>query len=159
MAEAESTVWSGSSSQILNLKYFVLWGAIAFIGVLVPNDGARYQSALIAISASALVIAWKYFVLKLRVFEVTTQRLKMHSGVFSRKTSELEFYRVSDTQFEQPFFLRIFGLGNVLLISSDKTTPLVKIEAIPLAGALREQIREIVEQRRDAKRVRLSELE
>ncbi|MEI6039438.1 MAG: PH domain-containing protein [Actinomycetes bacterium] len=159
MAAAESTVWSGSSSQILNLKNFAFWGFIAFIGILVAIDGTAYEIAVVVILVSSIAIAWNYFVIKMRVFEVTTQRLKMHSGVLSRETSELEFYRVTDTQFEQPFFLRIFGLANLLLISSDKTSPVIMIEAIPNAGRLREQIREIIEQRRDLKHVRLSELE
>jgi uncharacterized membrane protein YdbT with pleckstrin-like domain len=83
----------------------------------------------------------------------------MHVGVFSKTTSELELYRVKDTQFEQPFFLRLFGLGNVLLISTDATTPIVKIEAIANAHELRENIRRFVEERRDAKRVRNVEME
>lgn len=82
----------------------------------------------------------------------------MHSGVFSKKTEELELYRVKDTKFYQPFFLRIFGLGNVVIMSSDTTTPISSIPAIKNAQNLREQIRQLVEDRREQKQVRITEL-
>jgi uncharacterized membrane protein YdbT with pleckstrin-like domain len=141
----ERLVWSGTASQIVNLGAFLLWGVLALTLVLAP--------------VSVGVILWKYLVVKNRIYELTSQRLKMHVGVFSKTTSELELYRIKDTQFEQPFFLRLFGLGNVLLISTDATTPIVKIEAIANAHELRENIRKFVEERRDAKRVRNIEME
>jgi uncharacterized membrane protein YdbT with pleckstrin-like domain len=105
------------------------------------------------------VILWKYLVVKNQVYELTNQRLKMHSGVLSKRIEELELYRVRDTQFEQPFFLRLFGLGNVILLTTDTTSPEVIVPAIPNAQAIREQIRDAVEETRDTKRVRVAELE
>lgn len=144
MAE-ESFVWSGTPSQVTNMGAFILWGLLALTLILAP--------------ASAVVILWKYLVVKNKKYELTSQRLKTHVGVLSKKTDELELYRVKDTRFDQPFFLRLFGLGNVLLVSTDVTNPLVKIEAVPNAQALREKIRNLVEARRDLKRVRNVEVE
>jgi hypothetical protein len=93
-----------------------------------------------------------------------TNRLKS-SGTLTQTDSlqkrieELELYRVRDTQFEQPFFLRLFGLGNVILLTTDTTSPEVIVPAIPNAQAIREQIRYAVEETRDSKRVRVAELE
>ena len=142
---AEVEVWSGTPSQVVNTGAFLLWGILALTLVLAP--------------VSLGVIVWKYLVVRNRRYELTSQRLKSHEGVFSKKTNELELYRVKDTQFEQSFFLRLFGVGNVLLVTSDATTPLVKIEAVSGAQALRERIRTLVEERRDQKRVRVAELE
>ena len=142
---AEVDVWSGTPSQVINAGAFLLWGVLALTLVLAP--------------VSLGVIVWKYLVVKNRKYELTSQRLKSHEGVFSKQTNELELYRVKDTQFEQSFFLRLFGVGNVLLFTSDATTPLVKIEAVSGAQALREKIRTLVEERRDQKRVRVAEIE
>ena len=144
MAE-EVQVWSGSPSQIVNL-------------------GAYFICLLITLTVFGAVIGipfalWRYLVVKHQVYEVTSQRLKMHRGVFNKLTDELEFYRVKDTRFEQPFFLRIFGLGNVVIVSSDSTTPELTIPAIANGSALREQLRTLVEKRRDEKRVRVAEIE
>lgn len=144
MAE-ESFVWSGTPSQVTNMAAFILWGLLALTLFLAP--------------VSVVVVLWKYLVVKNTKYELTSQRLKTHSGVLSKKTDEIELYRVKDTRFDQPFFLRIFGLGNVLLFSTDVSTPLVQINAVPNAHALREQIRNLVEERRDLKRVRNIEME
>jgi hypothetical protein len=66
----------------------------------------------------------------------------------------MELYRVRDYKVERPFFLRLFSLGNVILMTSDKTTPTVVISAIKKSEEGREKIRPLVEARRDAKKVR-----
>ncbi len=142
---AENLLWSGTPSQVTNLGTFVIWGILACTLVLAP--------------VSLILIIWKYLEVKNQVYELTNQRLKMHSGVLSKKIEELELYRVRDTQFEQPFFLRLFGLGNVILFTTDSTSPEIILPAIPNAQGVREQIRNAVEETRDSKRVRVSELD
>ena len=141
----EVDVWSGSPSQIKNLGVYIACGIISLTII----------GAVFAIPYAF----WKYFVVRCQRYELTSQRLKLHSGVLNKKIDELELYRVKDTKLEQPLFLRIFGLGNVTLISSDTTTPVSLVYAIKDAKELREQIRALVEGRRDQKRVRLAEVE
>lgn len=141
----ELNVWSGSPSQISNLGAFIICGLVSLTVI-----GAIF----------ALPIAlWMYLVVKNQRYELTSQRLKVHSGVLSKKTDELELYRVKDTRFDQPLLLRLFGLGNVIIVSSDATSPVSTITAISDAQPLREQIRKLVEERRDQKRVRIAEFE
>ena len=142
---AENILWSGTPSQVTNLGTFVIWGILTCTLVLAP--------------VSLILIIWKYLEVKNQVYELTNQRLKMHSGVLSKKIEEIELYRVRDTQFEQPFFLRLFGLGNVILFTTDSTSPDIILPAIPNAQGVREQIRNAVEETRDSKRVRVSELD
>lgn len=141
----ENEVWSGTPSQVINLNTYIICG-LATITIFGAIIGIPYA-------------IWRYLVVKNQKFELTSQRLKVHSGVFSKKTEELELYRIKDTKFEQSFFLRIFSLGNVIIISSDSTTPISTITAIKNARVLREQIRNLVENRRDQKRVRVAEFE
>lgn len=141
----ETQVWSGTPSQVLNLGTFIVCGLISLTII----------GAIVAIPYAV----WKYLVVKNWRFEVTSQRIKVHSGVLSKKTEELELYRVKDTKFDQPLFLRLFGVANVVIVSTDTTTPVSVIPAIKDAQALREQIRIFVEERRDQKRVRVTEFE
>jgi len=89
-------------------------------------------------------------------YELTTQRFKVSHGVLSRRTDELELYRVKDTSFSQDLFQRIFGLASVIMTTSDASTPTVAIHSIGASQAknLREQIRAFTEELRDRKRVR-----
>jgi hypothetical protein len=55
---------------------------------------------------------------------------------------------------EQPFLLRMVGLGNMTLITSDATTPTLSMRAIPGVEVVREKLRTAVQNERDRKRVR-----
>ena len=140
MAE-EKTVWLGTPSQVVNLGSFILLGL--FFWLVIP----------------LFVILWKWLVVKNTKYELTTERLRMRHGVFNKKTDELELYRVRDYKFDQPFFLRIFSLGNIILQSSDKSHPHVVLRAIPNGEELREQLRTYVEACRTRKGVREVDIE
>ena len=135
MAE-EREVWFGSPSQVVNLGTFVLMGL--FFWLVIP----------------LFIILWKWLVIKTTKYEVTTQRVTTRHGVFNKETEELELYRVRDYRLEQPFFLRIFSLGNIILQTSDRSHPDMVLRAIPNGERLREELRTHVEACRLAKRVR-----
>ena len=135
MAE-ERDVWSGTPSQVVNLPTFIVCVLLFFLVVPV------------------FYALWRWLVVKMTKYELTTERLRTRYGVLNKKTDELELYRVRDYNFDQPFFLRLFSLGNVILQTSDRSHPTVVIRAIPGGEQLREQIRTHVEACRVAKRVR-----
>ena len=54
----------------------------------------------------------------------------------------------------EPFWQRIFKLGNIALTTSDKTAMNFLLKAVPKPAELMNRIRESVEKRRDVKRVR-----
>lgn len=132
----ERHVWSGTPSQVLNLKTFVFMGLIFWL--IFP----------------LFVILWKWLTVKTTKYEITTERIKTRSGILNKKTDELELYRVRDYKFEQPLILRAFSLGNIILQTSDRGNPEVVIKAIPNGEELREQLRNYVEACRTSKRVR-----
>lgn len=132
----EFLVWKDKPSQVINLGSFLLSGI--FFWLIIP----------------LFYGLWKYLETKNTIYELTSERLIVHSGVFSRKIEELELYRVRDYKFEQPFFFRMFDIGNVILQTSDKSTPYVNLHAIKNGENLRNQIRNAVEKCRVAKGVR-----
>lgn len=46
-----------------------------------------------------------------------------------------------DYSIEKPFIYNIFGLGNIILTSSDKTNPYIKLEALKDIENLKNKIR------------------
>ncbi|PCJ47671.1 MAG: hypothetical protein COA74_11080 [Gammaproteobacteria bacterium] len=132
----ETKIWSGSPSQVVNIIPFIL--SVLFIWLIFP----------------LFIILWKWLVTKTTTYELTNQRLTTRSGVFNKTVDELELYRIKDHRLDQPFFLRIFSLGNIILDTSDKTHPTVVISAISNVDKIRGDIRTFVEERRDNKRVR-----
>jgi uncharacterized membrane protein YdbT with pleckstrin-like domain len=134
-ATPERVEWTGTPSQWQNAGWF-----LACL-LLIPIPWA----------------IWRWLVVRNTVFTLTTERLRTRRGVFSRITEDLELYRVRDTKLEQTFFERMFGLGEVILYTTDASTPEVHIPWLKDAELLRETVRRFAEERRDAKRVRTFE--
>ena len=88
------------------------------------------------------------------ILGLTSERIRLSRGILGKSHDELELYRVKDSTLEQPFFLRLFGLGNIVLDTSDRSTPIFTFKAVPDPSALRDELRTHVEARRTAKQVR-----
>ena len=137
----EQTVWRGSSSQWKNLGVFILCGLFCWLIVPIFIALARYLQT------------------KNKIYELTTERLKITEGIFSKVTDTLELYRVKDLETRQPFLYRMFGVENVQMNTSDNSSPFIFIEAIPSAVGLGDKIRNQVEAIRAQKGVREIDVE
>ena len=137
----ERKIWKGSPSQWTNFGTYVF--CILFSWLVIP----------------ILIALWRFLVVKNWKIEITDQRLIEEKGVLSKTTDELELFRVKDIRLDQPFFLRLVGLSNVILETSDRSHSIVKIPAIKDGKNLREQLRTAVDLRRDKKRVRETDFE
>ena len=104
-----------------------------------------------------LVARW--ISLKLVAYEITSERIKTIRGLLSKRTDELELYRVKDTSLVEPFVYRMFGVGNIVIITGDDTTPQLELRAIKGARDVREQLRASIEECRNRKRAGIVELE
>jgi uncharacterized membrane protein YdbT with pleckstrin-like domain len=153
----EKAIFHGSSSQVLNVDVFAGCG-LGAIGLVVLSLMV-WWGFLLLLPVPIGIAARKWLELKCRVYEVTTERIKVSRGIFSRRTDEMELYRVKDLTLIEPFFFRLFGLGSVIMTTNDASTPTLTIHAVKRVKELREDLRQAIEACRDKKRVRLAELE
>jgi uncharacterized membrane protein YdbT with pleckstrin-like domain len=138
---AEETVWRGSSSQWKNFGVYILCALFCWLIVPIFMALARYLQT------------------KNKVYELTTERLKITEGVFSKVTDTLELYRVKDLETHQPFLYRLVGIENVQINTSDASSPFILIQAIPHAVGLGDKTRNQVEIIRQQKGVREIDIE
>jgi len=75
------------------------------------------------------------------LYTITTQRIIVEQGILSKSLSEIDLRTIDDTQFFQSITHRLLGIGNVTLISADKTMPTFVLHNVPNPRAMREQIR------------------
>ena len=136
MDAQETLIWEGSPSQWTNFKLFFICGLLCWL--IVP----------------IFIAAWRWLETSRHVYRVTSQRIIITKGVLTRRTDQLELYRAKDASLLEPFWLRIFKLGHVDLVTSDPTTPLLRLEAVPNAASLREQLRNVIEALRVSKGIR-----
>jgi uncharacterized membrane protein YdbT with pleckstrin-like domain len=161
----EGVLWQGSPAQLTNIWRYL--GSAVLIAVLIAAGvaimrwvGGGAWPLWIALILSAVVLLyalWHYLQTRYYQYELTNQRLRIRIGVLNRQTHELELYRVHDISMNEPFWYRLFGLGNIVLYTSDETNPELTIRAIAGAQRVRDQIREHVEKVRQQKRVRTIE--
>src|SRR5437763_1315921 len=137
---AEETVWRGSVSQWKNFGFFVLQILFAAVIVVLFVLAGRSSSPeirnlspyiLILLALPIFIAGKRYLQTKCTVYELTSERLKTTEGVFNKVSDTLELYRVKDIETRQPFIYRMGGIENVQLNTSDSSSPVVSIEAVP----------------------------
>jgi uncharacterized membrane protein YdbT with pleckstrin-like domain len=148
----ETSLWKGHTSQWVHVWYY-------FFCILLVAAALGCMPITMGFSAIGLIVPllmWivRWWMTKSTSYELTTQRLKISSGILNRKLDELELFRVKDYAMDQPLALRLVGLGNLTLITSDATSPTVAIRAIANVEDVREKLRTAVQAERDRKRVR-----
>jgi uncharacterized membrane protein YdbT with pleckstrin-like domain len=168
----EETIWEGSpshwirfgtycSSALLAVALLAGYVYLSFIG------GAALLGAWAAtaglVLAAALVIPL-FFVLRAIIvvrctrYKLTSERILSSTGVFARKTENLELYRVDDLKVYQPLFLRMVGRGTLSVTTSDRSDPVLLLVALPNVHALLDTMRKHIEACRDRKRTRVLDM-
>jgi len=132
----EYEVWRGHPSQWTNFGVFVVAGLFFWL----------FFPVLIAII--------RYLKTNSTTYVLTNQRLKIESGLLGRDIEEVELYRVKDSSLIRSLIDKLRNTGTIRLDTSDRTTPTIWLRCIPAAPRVREQLRSLVEARREAKRVR-----
>jgi membrane protein YdbS with pleckstrin-like domain len=148
-AAAEQELWRGHPSQVLNFSIYFFWAAILTVALVVAVtlvDSQEWSLILFGIVAflGLVQIAVAYLHLRAVEYVVTTQRVRVISGIFGKDIQEIELFRVKDTLANQSFFLRLFGLGTIIVISGDERNPRIVLSGVPHAIELREKMRQEV---------------
>jgi len=153
----ETTLFKGSSSFVVSLGTFLLGSMIvvaAIVGAIVLSIWL-----LIVAGVTLILMAVRWIVIRSRTYELTTERVRVRTGIVNKRTDEMELYRVEDITLFEPLVQRLFGVGTIRIATNDTSTPTLEIEAIRGAAELREQLRKSVEACRDRTRVRVTEME
>lgn len=113
--------------------------------------------AILTLGISALI---QYIRTRGTSYKITTQRVVIESGVFSKRMEQIDLYRVVDYVVDRPFSQRIMGTGNIILEAMDKTTPEIRITGIKTdVVALYERLRYCTEQEKKRRNVRVLDVE
>ena len=91
--------------------------------------------------------------LSFTIYSFSKNKFYMKTGIFNTKSEEILLYRILDITYRQSFGQKIFGVGSVILNTADKTTPVLEIRSIKTPDRVRKALSNLVEQRRDEKRV------
>lgn len=86
---------------------------------------------------------------------ITSQRIVVEIGIFSRTIETIEIYQVDDIQLEKPLDQRIMGTGNMILLTRDLSAPKLSLHRLPIdVRQLYEQMRPCIQEARYRFRIR-----
>jgi uncharacterized membrane protein YdbT with pleckstrin-like domain len=112
---------------------------------------AQYFWAVLTLGIAALV----YWLRSQSVmYEITTQRIKIEQGLFSKTKQNLELFRIDHVAVQKPFGMRLLGHGCVNLATSDRNESHVVLYGLPGFEALAEKIRDSSLKERERRGIR-----
>ena len=91
-------------------------------------------------------------------YSMSDDRIFLETGCFNLTQEEILLYRVRDITLKRSFGQRIFGVGTVVLQSSDKTNPVLELKNIKKPRQVKEMIHRQVEEMKAARNMRLGEI-
>jgi uncharacterized membrane protein YdbT with pleckstrin-like domain len=168
-AGVEKELWQGSPSAtamtgailagtlfstVVIVGTYALYGpALTFLTGM-SRDLARFVAANesgVRLAAIAFVVtvvglrlfklSWRVAVLKSHHYRITDQRVVIESGVLSRQIEEIDMRNVEDLLFRQSLLERMLGIGDITLVSADRTAANVRLVGLEKPRDLRELIR------------------
>lgn len=91
-------------------------------------------------------------------YMLSEDRLFLSKGLLSVRDDEILLYRIRDISTSRSLLQRLFGVGTVTVLSSDKTCPTLVMKNIRNPLAVKERLHKGVEEMKLRRRVRLNEL-
>ena len=102
----------------------------------------------------------RYFGLPLSFtrYAISEDRLFQCTGFLNLRYEEILLYRIRDITLTRSFGERIFGVGTISVISSDKSRPNLVIECVKDPAAVKELLHQQVESMKISRRVHFGEM-
>ena len=91
-------------------------------------------------------------------YALSEDRLFVSVGFLNIKDDEILLYRVRDIDTSRNLWQRLFGVGTVVVMSSDKSMPNLVLKNIKAPVGVKEIIHEQVEEMKIRRRVRVGEI-
>lgn len=91
-------------------------------------------------------------------YALSEDRLFLSVGFFSIKDEEILLYRIRDISTSRSLWQRIFGVGSITVVSSDKTAPTLLLKNVKNPLDVKELLHRQVEEVKIRRRIRVGEI-
>ena len=156
---ASRAFFHGKPSQVTNLPD-LLSGIFALIVLeLAYVFASQHWRLTPAIALVPLVlIAWRTAIAYLRTafteVIIDAERITRRRGILNRTVSSLELFRIQDVTSLHPWWQRPFGIGTVVVMTSDSNNPVWFLPGIANAEEMRNDLNRAAIALRDLKGIR-----
>ncbi len=91
-------------------------------------------------------------------YELYEDKLVLRTGFFKTTVDEIMIFRIMDIKLVRTLGQKLFGVGTVVLMSSDKSHPQLEIKSVKQSDTVRRFISELVDKQRTARGISSREL-
>ncbi len=91
-------------------------------------------------------------------YEIYEDKLVLRKGFFKTTVDETMIYRIMDIKLVRTLGQKLFGVGSVVLMSSDKSHPQLELKSIKQSETVRSFLSELVDKQRTARGISSREL-
>ncbi|MFQ5462569.1 MAG: PH domain-containing protein [Phycisphaerae bacterium] len=149
---AESDIWRGRTQWRHFSGRIGIWamGSMAGLGILLRLSSqwtwmstwmAFGLGVGVAVVLAILLLGRPFLAIFGRRYRLTSQRLFIEKGILSRTIDQTELIRVDDVRIYKSLLDRLFGLGTVVIRSTDASDAEIRIEGVADPDGVGETIR------------------
>ena len=116
------------------------------MGILTGTDIPLVKLSSFAISLCAgLYLLWQLWYYTTVKWKISNSQIKMMSGVFFHKVDYVELFRVNDYSEERNLLQQILGIKDIIIMSTDRSDPRLRIYGVPASFDLISIIKPLVQ--------------
>ena len=101
---------------------------------------------------------WLGLPLSFTKYKLSEDRLFVEKGLLSTRSDEILLYRIRDLSLRITLGQRLFGVGSVDVVSSDRSLPQLELKNIKHPREVKELIHQYVEQAKEKRRMKSMEI-
>ena len=159
--EGARQLWSGGPSWKAWHGRYAAGAGAGLLAVLVPVIVHALQGNDVVGAVLGGVCAVASLVLLVSVelrrrgthYRISTRTVDVEEGVFSKRISTLQLWRVRDVQYEQSLAARMLGFSTVRLVTADELLPMVVLAGLDDGRAVFEQVKNAIDLARQSRNV------
>lgn len=135
--EPEESLWSGGYSPKAMVGWWVI---LSVVTVALIVCAILFEQLTFGIAIAIIAVLWVLVLLnyaRMRMgfhYELTSQRFIHKSGIMTRRTDRIEVIDIDDVSYEQGPVQRMFRVGSINIISSDRSDPELHLSGIDKVG-------------------------
>jgi membrane protein YdbS with pleckstrin-like domain len=122
----------------------LLAAPIIYYFVTNPRQWPIWWITLACVVAGLVMLFIPFLIVKSVRYRITNYRIDFERGILGKKIDTLELWHVEDIRFDQSFVDRLMGVGNLLVVSNDETTPQLHMHGLPNPRPLFETLKQRV---------------
>jgi len=126
--EPEVDIWEGAYCSKAMIGKWISAGTLTVVAIVsmlkIKSLSENWKIVLLVLALLWVGLVLMFFYRKLNVrYQLTTQRFIHRSGILTRVSNRIEVIDIDDVTYHQGLIERLFNVGSIQLVSSDRTHP------------------------------------